>query len=121
MSEFYGYDYSFDGFDGFDGCKKEKHDCGCRKDFDFDCKKDFDFDCKKDFDFDCKKDLRRCYKDDKKDDKYDKKDKKIPCKPDWCEVFCCFFNKCCRKTCVPCHVDWKCTPHWYCDSKDKKY
>ncbi len=124
MSDFYGYDYY--GFDGYDGCKKEeKHDCGCKKDFDFDCKKDFDCGCKKDFDcdfrkdhdFECKKDFDKCGCD-KKDDKHDKK---VPCKPDWCEVYCCFWDKCCRKSCVPCRIDWKCTPHWYCDSKDKKY
>lgn len=130
MSEYYdGFDYSFDyGYEKFDDCgKEERFDCGCKKDYDFrkdfdcGCKKD-DFDFRKDFDCGLRKDFDKCgYKEDKKDDKCDKKDKKVACKPDWCEIYCCFYDKCCRKSCVPCRVDWKCTPHWYCDSKDKKY
>lgn len=128
MSEFYGFENSYDfGYEDYDGLRKD-FDCGCKKDFDFDCKKDdcgckkdFDFDCKKDFDCGCRKDFDCGCKEEKKDDKCDRKDKKVPCKPDWCEVYCCFYDKCCRKSCVPCRAEWKCTPHWYCDNKDKKH
>jgi hypothetical protein len=40
---------------------------------------------------------------------------KPECKPCWCDVYCCNYDKCCRKTCVPCRFCWCCTPRWFCD------
>lgn len=121
---------SFDKYDGFYGKDFDRKD-DCDKDFDCkDLRKDFDF---KDFDgkdFDRKDD---CDKDFDKKKEFcipvcscpkpcpPPKPKPCPlkpeCKPCWCEIYCCHFDKFCRKTCVPCRLCWSCSPRWFCDNK----